>query len=292
MRVRYYLSHGTALHLHGLGPSPGALYVTVSQAVALPRLPDLPPVRRVLYPPRRFFGAARLAVGAKAVWISDLERTLIDGLKHPRYSGGVPAVVRALAQRGPSLDIEYLVRQALRLDIDTVKRRLGYLLELTGLLANARSSLQRQDLPQVRRDAATAGQKLVKHQAEVGRQFVAWQAARDRAEMALATAGDRIAGLRADEVIVRWANGELASLEERLERLSRLVQEERFEQVSVDQTLVCGGRHLSRSGFGGHPFEYPRQDRLRRVPVGVGVEVQDDAMAKHAGRDVSHVVRA
>ena len=103
--------------------------------------------------------------------------------------------------------------------------------ELTGLLANARSSLQRQDLPQVRRDAATAGQKLVKHQAEVGRQYAAWQAAKDRAEMELATAGDRIAGLRADEVIVRWASGELASLEERVERLSRLVQEERFEQV-------------------------------------------------------------
>lgn len=164
VRARYYLSHATALHLHGLGPSPGALYVTVSQAVALPRLPDLPPVRRVLYPPRRFFGAARLAVGAKAVWISDLERTLIDGLKHPRYSGGVPAVVRALAQRGPSLDIEYLVRQALRLDIDTVKRRLGYLLELTGLLALAPAAVQqlepRRDVGFDRLDPAGRGAGL------------------------------------------------------------------------------------------------------------------------------------
>ena len=109
-------------------------------------------------------------------------------------------------------------------------------MNLARLLADARSNLQSQDLPQVRRDITAARQILVNHQAEVTKHFVAWQAAKDRAELTLATAGDRIAGLRADEVIVRWASGELASLEERLERLSTLVQEERFEQVCNEST--------------------------------------------------------
>ncbi len=109
-------------------------------------------------------------------------------------------------------------------------------MNLARLLADARSNLQSQDLPQVRRDIVAAQQILVRHQVEVTKQFVAWQAARDRAEMALAAASDRIAGIRADEIIVRWGSGEIASLEERLVRTRKLLSEERFDVVLAESS--------------------------------------------------------
>ena len=110
--------------------------------------------------------------------------------------------------------------------------------EVTSLLKNARSHLQRQDLPLVRRDTATAQQNLAKHQSDVAERFTAWQAAKDRAEMSLVAVGDRIAGLRADEVVVRWAIDELAALEERLESVAKLVQAEQFEQISTECAIL------------------------------------------------------
>lgn len=115
--------------------------------------------------------------------------------------------------------------------------RIGFQ-ELVGLLGNARSNLQRQDLPQVRKDTAEAQKRLIKHRDEVAKQCAAWQAAKDRAEIALATASDRIGGLRADEVLVRWANRELTSVEERLDRLTKMIQEERFEQVCIESVAL------------------------------------------------------
>ncbi|MBX9681631.1 MAG: hypothetical protein K2X38_22980 [Gemmataceae bacterium] len=107
---------------------------------------------------------------------------------------------------------------------------------LARLLADARSNLQRQDVPQVRRDIAAVRQLLVNHEAEVTKKFVAWQAARDRSEMALEAASDRIAGLRADEIIVRWGSGEIASLEGRVERSRKLLSEERFDVVLAESS--------------------------------------------------------
>ena len=124
--------------------------------------------------------------------------------------------------------------------------------DVTNLLKSARSHVQRQDLPQARRDAATAHQKLEKHRTDVAQRFTAWRAAKDRAELSLVTVGDRIAGLRADEVVLRWASDELAALEERFESVAKLVQAEQFEQISAEcpilleasETIVAQGQEL------------------------------------------------
>lgn len=64
------------------------------------------------------------------VRVSDLERTLLDGLKHPAYCGGFSEVAKAFSIKRPEIDPQKLIDYALILDVGAVNRRLGYLMEL------------------------------------------------------------------------------------------------------------------------------------------------------------------
>ena len=66
------------------------------------------------------------------VMISDMERTIIDGLRHPAFVGGITEVAKGLWMKRDVLKVERLVDYARRLDIGAVVRRLGYLLEHYG----------------------------------------------------------------------------------------------------------------------------------------------------------------
>lgn len=62
--------------------------------------------------------------------ISDLERTVIDGLRQPEYCGGVTEVAKGLWMRPADIQPAKIVDYALRWRVGAVTRRLGYLLEL------------------------------------------------------------------------------------------------------------------------------------------------------------------
>jgi len=71
------------------------------------------------------------------VVVSDLERTVIDGLKQPDYCGGFSEVAKGFWMRRRDVDVGRLVNDALRLDVGAVIRRLGFLLEVCGIDAPA-----------------------------------------------------------------------------------------------------------------------------------------------------------
>lgn len=64
------------------------------------------------------------------VRVSDLERTLLDGLKLPSYCGGVSEVAKGFAMKRESIDPQKLVDYSLKLDVGAIHRRLGFLMEL------------------------------------------------------------------------------------------------------------------------------------------------------------------
>lgn len=69
--------------------------------------------------------------------VSDLERTVIDGLRQPEYCGGVTEVAKALWMRHQDIETAKLVDYALRLGVGAVSRRLGYVLDLYGIAPEA-----------------------------------------------------------------------------------------------------------------------------------------------------------
>lgn len=110
--------------------------------------------------------------------------------------------------------------------------------ELRSLIGSARSHFERRDLGEARRNAATAHQRLASHETALAERFKVWEAAKNRAEVSLTAAGDRIAGLRADEVVVRWAGSEVAALEKRLESAIGLAEAEKFELVLEESAAL------------------------------------------------------
>ena len=65
--------------------------------------------------------------------VSDLERTILDGLARPNLCAGVSQVATGLWLRQDDLNWNQLAAYAKRLDVRAVAQRLGYLLELYDL---------------------------------------------------------------------------------------------------------------------------------------------------------------
>ncbi|QTH24936.1 type IV toxin-antitoxin system AbiEi family antitoxin domain-containing protein (plasmid) [Rhizorhabdus wittichii] len=130
----YFISHGSALELHRMVTQP-QLAIVVSCAKRLrPQHIHGYEFRFVDVKPEDFFGLTEIWITPQEqVRISDPERTIIDGLDHPQYVGGVTEVAKGLWMKRDTLRVELMIDYALRLGVGAVIRRLGYLLEFYGL---------------------------------------------------------------------------------------------------------------------------------------------------------------
>ena len=130
----YYLSHASAMDLHGMVTQPQlVVYVTTPRATRAQTILGTE-FRFVRCKPEHLFGVAEHWVDkTEKVLVSDPERTVIDGLKQPEYCGGFTEVAKAFWMRRREMNVERLVDYALRLDVGAVIRRLGFLLEGYGI---------------------------------------------------------------------------------------------------------------------------------------------------------------
>jgi predicted transcriptional regulator of viral defense system len=127
----YYLSHGTAMEVHQM--------ITQPQLVVYVSTPNPKRTRSIMGTEFRFVRAVKKHLfGIEEQWatkqekvrVSDIDRTIIDGLKQPEYCGGLTEVAKGLWMQREKISPERIVEYALRLNIGAVIRRLGYLLEL------------------------------------------------------------------------------------------------------------------------------------------------------------------
>jgi predicted transcriptional regulator of viral defense system len=126
----YYVSHASAMDLHQMVTQPQlAVFVTSPKAVR-PRTVLGTEFRFVRCKRQDMFGIAELwATKTERVRASDLERTVIDGLKQPEHCGGLTEVAKGFWMRRDAIAVPKLVDYALRLGVGAVVRRLGFLLE-------------------------------------------------------------------------------------------------------------------------------------------------------------------
>jgi predicted transcriptional regulator of viral defense system len=84
--------------------------------------------------PSDVFGTTEHWVGKQEkVVVSDIERTVVDGLKQPEHCGGLTEVAKGLSMRRTDVSAKKLVDYARRLGVGAVTRRLGYLMEACGI---------------------------------------------------------------------------------------------------------------------------------------------------------------
>lgn len=127
----YYISHASAMDLHQMVTQPQFIvYVTTnSQVKSHPRVMGTE-YRFVTAQHKHFFGFKKLWIDkSQMVYISDLEKTVLDGLKMPEYCGGISEVAKGFWMKRDKIKIPKLIDYAEQMDIGAIYRRLGFLLE-------------------------------------------------------------------------------------------------------------------------------------------------------------------
>ena len=139
------VSHWSAMHHHELTEQiPQQVFVLTTTEGSVPRKRTSAgtygksgyPVNGTVYrfvqvQPKRYFGTERIWAGDARVSITDLERTLLDGVALPQHCGGFGEVIHAFGEAMPRLDVERIVEYGRRLS-PTVAKRAGWLLEIHG----------------------------------------------------------------------------------------------------------------------------------------------------------------
>jgi len=130
----YYLSHASAMDIHGMVTQPQLVVFVTSPAPMRGRTILGTEFRFVRCKRSDVFGTAEHWVDKQEkVVVSDIERTVVDGLKQPEHCGGLTEVAKGLSMRETDVSAKKLVDYALRLGVGAVIRRLGYLMEAYGI---------------------------------------------------------------------------------------------------------------------------------------------------------------
>lgn len=125
----YYFGYATAAELLGLLPQAGSTYYVVTPSRTAVSPPGPSRFRFVRCPPSRLFGIATVRRREELLRVSDPERTVLDVLDRPEFSGGLPGAVQVLSSAKPRLDWARLARYLARFGNRSLRLRLGYLLE-------------------------------------------------------------------------------------------------------------------------------------------------------------------
>lgn len=143
----HYVSHASAMDLHQMVTQPQlAVFVTSPKAIR-PHTVLGTEFRFVRCKPEDMFGIVDVwATKTERVRVSDLERTVVDGLKHPEHGGGLTEVAKGFWMRRETIAVHKLVDYALRLGVGAVVRRLGFLLETLDVDAPAELERLRREL--------------------------------------------------------------------------------------------------------------------------------------------------
>ena len=140
------ISHSSALHHHGLTEqAPRKVFALTTTEACVPRTRGAKakgardgfpiggtPYQFVQVKPQRFFGTEKVWIGEARVTITDPERTLLDGLSMPQYCGDFAEVLHAFEVRGTDLNLQRIIKYALKLDAAAAKR-LGWVLDHQGV---------------------------------------------------------------------------------------------------------------------------------------------------------------
>lgn len=131
IKEKYYLSHGSAFDLHQMVTQPQLIVYVSSPRMMRSRTIQGTEFRFVRCKVNDVFGITEMWVDKnEKICISDLERTLLDGLKQPDYCGGFSEVAKGFSIKHDSIDPQKIIDYTIKLDVGAVNRRLGYLMEL------------------------------------------------------------------------------------------------------------------------------------------------------------------
>ena len=163
----YYFGYATAAELHGLLPQASRTYYLVTTARGTAHVKHPAQFRRIHITKARFFGTETVTRRGETLVVSDRERTVLDCLTRPEFSGGIAGAVRVLESAGRGLDWRRLTLYLRKWKRRSLTRKLGYLAELLGSTVQPPGEWIRRALPHANDSYVPLG-----HPAEFGRRGV------------------------------------------------------------------------------------------------------------------------
>lgn len=135
------ISHWSAMHYHHLTQQiPNTIFAITTAGTSIPRSLPKKIYHYVQVKPDHYFGIEKVWIEQSQVMITDLERTLLDGLMKPQYCGDFQEVLYAFKVAHKRINLYKLIDYALLLDGATIKR-LGYILQKLGYTDSELSKL-------------------------------------------------------------------------------------------------------------------------------------------------------
>lgn len=129
------IAYWSALNYYGMTEQlPRTVFIATNHPVRKHKRETLGMSFRIIsLKPDRYFGIRRNWIDGRSFQITDREKTIIDGLDLPQFTGGIQEIVNALITAWDELDEVRLRNYVKQIGNGAVGKRLGYILEQLGL---------------------------------------------------------------------------------------------------------------------------------------------------------------
>lgn len=130
----YYISHYSAMAIHGLTTQPIIKVFITSTARKQKRLISGVEFIFLYARPYNFFGIEdKWITKQEKVKVSNLEKTIIDALIRPELCGGISEIAKGIWLRKHNLNYQKLLNYCRRIKVKAVAKRLGFILQILNL---------------------------------------------------------------------------------------------------------------------------------------------------------------
>ena len=141
----YYIGFYSALDIHGLitQPSLTEQIVTEKQIVPKNQLVKKVKFEFITFNKNKFFGYERTWIDDfNKINCSDIEKTLIDCLYKPNYSGGISEIAKAIYKCREKIKPDKIIHYLEKFDAQVVYKRMGFLLQHLDILPALTKEIQ------------------------------------------------------------------------------------------------------------------------------------------------------
>jgi len=130
----YFISHFSAMRMHGMSTHPLLdIYITLTNRQRNRKFYNIQ-YHFIYAKPKHFWGAIDLWISKhEKVMVSDLERTILDGLERPDLCGGIKEVTKGIWTKINEVNWDKLRHYIKKYKTIAAIKRLGYILELLNI---------------------------------------------------------------------------------------------------------------------------------------------------------------
>lgn len=152
--------------------------------------------------------------------------------------------------------------------------------EVRSLLDRADGLLKKKALEDARNEIGRCRTRLQQHQQDVAERLAQWTDERDRTAEAISEAGDRLAGLRADDVTMRWRGDRVNSLDQAFSQAEELLASEQFAEA---RNAAAALMEQADEVVAQAQAQQLDEDRRQYVVSGIVQAMQDHGLVVQAG---------